>query len=287
MNRLTAWLEYRLLLPLATMLPYPLAQRINRLRAHWMVSRRGEWRFFLEGIAPHERRMHAISEINAFKNANLTLQSLYTQWCYEEYNATRLYRMKHPKIEFSGPFPKSQSILISAHYGFFSALTCYAELMQKSTAAIGSDVIFMPKIPESIQIFYKKKYAALENGSNGPVIYQEKEPEKIITALKTGLNLVVITDLPPKKESVPITLFGKKRGWSAGAARLAARYQLPIVPYIVTPSQKSWHIQFFEAVEGKNTLDFQPAYQVLANQIESNPELWWAADLLPLYPSFE
>lgn len=287
MNRISAWLEYRFLLPLATMLPYPIVQRINRLRAQWMVSRGGEWRFFLEGISPHERRMRALDEINTFKKTNLTLQGLYTQWCDEEYNAARLYRMKHPKIEIAGQLPKSQSILISAHYGFFSAITCYAHIMQKTTAAIGSDVIYMSKIPKSIQNFYKKKYAAIESGFNGPVIYQEKEPEKIITALKNGLNLVIITDLPPKKDYIPVSLFGKKRGWSAGAARLAARYKIPMVPFIVIPSQKSWHIQFFDAVQGKRTLDFQPAYQVLANQIESNPELWWAADLLPLYPSFE
>lgn len=278
--------DYKHLLPWLGTAPKYLAYPITYCRAATQIALGGDWRQFLEGNLPKERRKTAIREIN--KTATfLQLFRYYFEWCLEELASSQLIHNHIPPLEIQGSPNDEPTIFLLCHFGISIPAAIFAEKLAIPSYALASSVIEHPALPRAVTLFYRKKYAALERHFHyGKVIFYEKGLKKVFEALEIPANLFVVTDLPPQpgQASIEVPLFGKKRLWSAGAIKMAISYRRPVQPYYAICRKGKWQITFGPVIAGTEISSFAPAYRFLAEAIEENPSLWWAIDLLSTQP---
>ena len=98
---------------------------------------------------------------------------------------------------------------------------------------------------------------------------------------------MIVCDLPPSYNQDPLNLlfFAKNRGFTPGPAQLAAKFKIPLQSYYAYTKQGEIHLELGPRRLISKPEDACDVYQFLLNAIERQPEEWWAADLLPLFPS--
>ena len=109
---------------------------------------------------------------------------------------------------------------------------------------------------------------------------KEGNTRKFIEFIREGNGIVILADLPPSPGEKPIwrDFFGQERGFAPGAIRLAERYQRHVVGFLCDfdPEEQCYTVRFGAG---------EDPYAFFERQFARYPERWWAADLLPLYPT--
>ncbi len=288
--RIRETLDYEVLLPACAHLPEPFATALTHLRARAMLAAERDWRHHVGDTGTGIRRRQALEEINAYRAPSppIPLSTVYRAWAEDELDAARLISGDLPRRIVCPTLPAEQTIWITAHFGASINGATFVHATGRVTDALASDIVLSPKLPPAIKRFYARKYRALEAAfRGGRVLYYERHLKRLYRRVRQGNDLIVVTDLPSATEeaSICVPLFGKKRRFAIGAAKLAAAAGIALQPYVILPDGPFRKVVLGPRIRGRRPKDFLPAYVFLADHIERRPQCWWALDLLPLMPT--
>ena len=174
-------------------------------------------------------------------------------------------------------------VFVTAHYGSSILGITFLETFGIPLLVMSSNVVFSEDMPQGLQKYFRKKYHGIEPFLHGgTVMEKEGNTRKFVEFLRGGNSIVILADLPPSPGEKPIwrNFFGQVRGFAPGATRLAERHHRPVVGFLCDfdPDEQCYTLRF-EAEEDP--------YAFFERQFARHPERWWAADLLPLYPTQE
>ena len=280
-------IEYRLLLSVARYrLPKWAEFFLFKLRRGLRRMTNGDWRTLLGDTALIGRRQAAIGEINE-QPCSLAEMRLTDSWHAEEWVAMGMINGRYAFGSSPAKIDPGQTIWLTAHYASSIAGAAVLGQSGKTINAIGSNVVNHPSLPRPIQEYYARKYAMLEaNFNGGKVIAFESGMRDIYRGLAQGHDLIVVGDLPPPtpEKAIVVSFFGKKRAFAPGAVELAIKHRLPLQPFYVIERGGQLILHTGPRVTIVDFDDAIPAYRFLLQAIETEPSLWWAADLLPALP---
>jgi len=288
--------DYGVVLPFFALLPYKMGRFLAKCRGAVYFYLKRDWRSFTFGDDTlHDRAFRGLKSIvtnRSEKEYKLLLRSRYIHQSIEEYEAVLLRKGKFPavEVEYRGLEAVEKSIaenphcvFITAHFGNSLAGVSFLEVLGVPVLGMSSDVTKKDMVNNSITKLYDEKYKAIGAKLNGgEVIDIEGNTKKFLKFLKQKGSLIIIADLPPTHHNETPEFrefFGEKRGFASGATKLASSANSKIIAFVSYYLNGKYIMQFSQ--------ENQEPYSFLEQEINKRPNLWWASDLLELYPKKE
>lgn len=180
-------------------------------------------------------------------------------------------------------------VFLTSHYGSnILGIALLGKLGLKLLTMSSDFFMHNPMVPDTMKKFYTQKYAGLASYLNGgDVLPQEGNLVKFYRFLRGGGHVVILGDLPAMEDKNPLWIdyFGKKRGFSQGAVRMAESENAAIVSFVCKPTPRGYTLYFSDVFEkSHDTQWYVGAYTFLEKHIKQNPELYYGIDLIPLFP---
>lgn len=289
---LYVWLDYGVILPFLTLLPQKLGRYGARLRGIVYYHKQRDWRSFTFGDHDLWARVHrsyrAMFPDLEESRVETLAQERYIHQSIEEYETTALIMGNFPtnRVEYEGleevlsiVEQNPHHVFITAHFGSSLVGVHFLHALGIPVLGMSSNVTKHPIVHPVITKLYRQKYDAIGRFLNGgEVIDREGNTRTFFKFLKNRGSLVIIADLPPSsvnEEAHYVPFFNQYRGLASGAKKLSETTQCKIIGFV----------SYFE--NGKHVLKFDTdndAYRFLENEIIKRPGMWWASDMLEMYP---
>lgn len=305
MNHALTWCEYSLLLPLMGRLPIQLGYRLAVLRGriNWALDR--EWRSIAVGHryirAATERAMNLIlPDLPAAAVRSMTRRR-FEGFSREEFEAQLLMRRRVAKLHYTVQGIETVQnhlaggrgmILLTPHFDSFILGMVFLGMSGLRVNVMTSDVVENPRVDRCVRRFFFGKYRGMELYlQGGKAIHVEQNLRFFYRALLAGESIVVLADLPtPKSGDHPVWLrfLGRERSFLSGAFRLARRTGSAVTGFVCRwEGATNYTVTVDECIPpGEvNQTSYQRVYDFFDAAIRSNPERWWAADLLEVFES--
>jgi len=271
-------LEYRFFLPGLARLPPAMARPFARWRGGVNAALKRDWRMsFAVDPDVHLRTVMAAQQLRPGAVQEL-VRARYRAQAEQEWLGARI-GLGALRLNSSKEWPAGSEVLITAHYGGSIESAAVASQSPR-LMLLTSNVVYRPEIPPALQAHYRKKYGRMLHHA------VEEGLRPVLRHLKSGGSVVVVADLPAFTEEASCfnTPWGVAR--VAGGARwLAEASGRPLRPYVAIP-QPNGTLDMRFGVPVMPTQDQgweMAAYTQLAHWLFSEPEHWWAMDLLPLW----
>lgn len=294
-ERLWVTLDYRYLLPLLARLPRTLGRQLATLRGWLYACLERDWRQFSFGdteLAARTRQAHR-QMLGAVPAPCLkrSFRRRYAMQSLEELEAAWLIasRLEAIPVRYEGADAVKQALASNGRVVFLIAHaasnllgTVFLRTFGMPVLGMSSSVVDDPRVPVPVGRFFRQKYAHMSRWlEGGGIVDRQGNTRRFVKFLQTPGMVVVVGDLPPDPgEAVLYHRFlGQRRGFASGAVRLAQLSGAALMSFSCQYVDGGFVVRFSEA--GEHPLDF------IERQVAPDPGIWWAADLLPLYPLAE
>lgn len=279
-----------------------LPPRLGRCLAAWRgrlyAILKRDWRAFsFADPALYTRTQQALRDLRPDASARelaRLLRQRYVAQSLEEYEAARLiegglqgWPVRYEGLEAlqrhlaatDGDASQSRLVFVTAHFGSSILGTGMLHVLGLPVLGMSSKVVDLPQVHPAIGWFFRRKYQALRAHLRGGWIQDHEGNIRVFARfLSQPGAIVVVGDLPPGPTEQPhwCQALGQTIGVAPGAVKLARLKGAHVLAFVCA-RDKYGHVLRFSA-PGQDPYDF------LFDQIRRCPELWWAADLYPLYP---
>lgn len=292
-----AYIDYNIVLTIISFLPFKIGRAIAKKRGTFYSKIKRDWRSScFDDVLIYKRTFNAMKELLGVNDPFLIKKALikrYESQSIEEWEAKCIIMNRIREWDFIYENEKDINselnsgrgvVLVTAHYGSSILGSVFLKNLKTNILAMSSDIVENPKVFRSINKFYMQKYLAISNHLNlngGQVLHKEKNTRQFLAQLKKQGSILILGDLPPSSNEKYhwINVLDKKKAVASGAVSLASKANVSLFSYICVYHEGQYVVRF----SSKN----QDPYDFLIQQIIANPGLWWAADLLPLFPQGE
>jgi lauroyl/myristoyl acyltransferase len=284
--------DYDHLLPCLARLPVSFGRALAALRGRIYARLARDWRQFSfddEGLLVRTRQ--AFEELMPGADAAAVRRAVrrrYVMQSLEELEAAWLScrDLGQWSVEYVGLEPvlaalkvHGRAVFVTAHFSSSILGTIHLHRLGIPVLGMSSNVVDDPRVHPAIGRFYRKKYAAMGRYlRGGKILDRQGNAREFIKFLKKGGAVVIVGDLPPDPNEVPmeIQFLGKVRGFASGAARMADIVCAPLLSFVCEYTPQGYRVTF--------TAPAQKPFALIEAHIMKDPAAWWAADLLPLFP---
>jgi lauroyl/myristoyl acyltransferase len=298
---LSAWLsrrwtgfDYGILLPLMARLPISWGRWLARLRGRCYAALKRDWRTFSFGDTElYQRTFNTLKElIPELTDAQCheLVARRYEAQSLEEFEGACLptrdiadcsLRIEGLDEVLSQLASQPRVVLVTSHFGSSILGTAMLGCLGLPVLGMSSNVVEDARVHPAIGRFYRRKYAAMAPYlRGGEILDRQGNASKFVRFLLRGGAVVIVGDLPSDPHEQPLvkSFLGKSRGFAHGEAKLAKMTHAKLMAFTCVYCDGQYVLRFSEPG--------QDPYEFIGEAIRSAPSLWWAADLLPLFPEF-
>lgn len=292
-KRTWIWFDYGVFLPFLTLLPSKWGRNVAYARGYLYGLIKRDWRSFTFGDdGLWERTYRAYETIcpNLSQDERLKLvRKRYINQSLEEFEGAlldkdRFGQIKVEYIRIEGVEERiaknPHAVFITAHFGSSLLGITLLKRLGISLLVMSSNVVEHEKVHPTLTKFFLKKYRGIDRYLNGgEVLDIEGNGKRFLSFLKNSGSLVIISDLPPNSDNEIPTwkmFFGGERGFASGAGKLAKSVNSEIIPFVCYFEDNRYVVKFGDF--GKDPYGF------LEEEFEKRPQMWWASDMLDIYP---
>ena len=287
------WFDYAIALPFLALLPRFAGRALAKLRGNFHFALKRDWRAFsFEDSQLHLRTWQAYATICPHLNARKIrrlVRRRYIAQSLEEYETYLLIRGKFTpeEVEYinfdavkSYTDLNPHTVFVTGHIGPSVMASVCISKFGIPLMGMSSNITRDERVHPAIQRFYTEKYRVFAQYTNeGSIVDAEGNTLKFFRHISKHGSVVIIGDLPPLNSSEQITyesFFNEIRGFAGGPRKLANHAGTKVIGFVCRYNEGRYQMEFSSPDEN--------AYQFLEQQIAREPEQWWAADLLPLFP---
>ncbi len=150
-----------------------------------------------------------------------------------------------------------------------------------------SDVVEDPRVPRSVQRYFRDKYAGIASClSGGAAVHKEGNLKDFYRRLQQGECIVLLADASfthVQKGALIADFLGQRRVFAGGALRLARKTGATVAAFVCLREKSGYRLEISPPLGSDGDADFacRAALAFLESQVRARPESWWAADLLP------
>lgn len=297
------WCEYSLFLPFLARLPLRLGYRLAAWRGkmNWAFDR--EWRSIAVGH-PYIRGAtgRAINQILPDLPASgieMMTRRRFEGFSREEFEAQLLMKKRVGKLHFMvrGIEGVQQQlargrgmVLLTPHFDSFILGMVFLGMSGLTVNVMTSDVVENPRVDRCVRRFFFRKYRCMETYlQGGKALHVEQDLRFFYRALLAGESVVILADLPtptPGDHPMWLRFLGRERSFLSGAFRLARRTGSAVAGFVCRwEGAGNYTVTLGECIppDGVTHESYQRTYNFLESAIRSNPERWFAADLLQVF----
>lgn len=291
-------LDYGHLLFWLGRLPPSVGRTLAAWRGRIYAAWRRDWRAFsFADPALHARTLETMRHLRpGASQASLKrlVRQRYVAQSLEEYEAARLietglhdWPLRYEGLDAvlqhlaacDGDASQSRIVFLTAHFGSSIIGTGMLQPLGLPVLGMSSKVVDQPQVHPSIGWFFRRKYEALRAHLQGGWIQDHEGNARLFARFLSKPGAVVIVgDLPPGASEQPhwCTGVGETIGLAPGAVKLARMKGAHLMAFVCVRDERGYVLRF--------SAPHQDPYRFLFEQIQLRPDLWWAADLYPLYP---
>lgn len=305
------WFDYKVWLPLSTILPLPIGLAMSRWRGFFNRYTHRDWIELSVGF-PYISKRAREGYRQIFYEAT---ESQISKWVLGRYQTIAREEFEAQKA-ISGALVKNYKdhtvpilldlknrrtsgrglvILLPHLDNLFLSCTILAKYLPK-VHLITSSVVEHPQIHPVLRQFYREKYAAYEKLMRGGCFMHTSKAAKefFYQALRRGEAVVILTDTPASKDAngCRVSWLGKQRKVPDGALKMATATGSEMVAVssvwdgmdtlewhmsdIVDPGTAEWTQEPpASALEA-----YQLLFSFMEMRIRQKPQAWWAAHLI-------
>jgi lauroyl/myristoyl acyltransferase len=297
-------LDYGLVLPSISRLPFPLGQRLARSRGLMNASQGRDWAELATGqsyIA--QRTRHAYSQIWPDMDADELVKQRYATASLEELEALWIAngRFAHRKLDLepvrdllSQRPPGRGLVVLTAHFDSFILGMLGLGLCGATTHVMTSAVVEDERVPPAVQAHFARKYREAGRYLKGGGFWHvETAGRRFHRALQRGEVVVVVADAPaagPDAPGVWVPWFGAERRLAEGALRLARSTRSAMAALLTVGAGgdaqhwlchgplNPWGLPNEAANSGE--AEYRALFGFMEGVIRAHPGRWWGAHLL-------
>ncbi|WP_045215352.1 lysophospholipid acyltransferase family protein [Desulfonatronovibrio magnus] len=301
-EKLVHWIQavdYEYLLPGMSRMPLNMGLFFSNLRGRVLYHYDYDWRNQASGVrfvrkATHKAMNCIFPGATPQQLDNLT-KSRFVHHSREELQAGLFSRKimqsiwKKSEVQGIDAIKRSNDenrgvVLVSCHLDSFCMGMVLMGMHGLNINCVNTVRIEDPVIHPSVRRFFQYKYVAMEKLMNGRMKYHETDMDYFYDSLKNGNNVVLMGDIPGKKSSIFIPLFGRSFRMPLGAWYLAKETNSLLGGYVcIYLGYGRYKLVCYEPVEvdSDDPLEsLKPVYDFLESWIRKMPERWICADLL-------
>jgi 2-polyprenyl-3-methyl-5-hydroxy-6-metoxy-1,4-benzoquinol methylase len=293
-------LDFAVFLPAIARLPLTLGYALARLRgkANALVGR--DWRSMALGF----RHIHRQTLAGLQQVAPAALPSTLNAWrrgryeteARDEFEAALIAakRLSELHCEFDPPAAATICkrsgrglVLLTPHFDSFFIGVGFLARSGARINLMTSSVTHDPRVHPAVQAHFERKYRGLEAYLNGgKLLDMEDGARPFYEMLKRGETLVILADAPNVAGAPGLeTDFLGRRSLAGGAVRMARQTGSDLGGFVCYRERDGeYRVRLGPVAAAADADTADRVYRFLSDAIRSNPERWWAVDLLPAMP---
>jgi lauroyl/myristoyl acyltransferase len=179
-------------------------------------------------------------------------------------------------------------VLLTLHFDATLMGVAHMGLAGLKLNLMTSDVVEDARVLPVVQRYFHRKYAGIESSLNGGrALHVESHLKSFYRALRAGEGVVILGDAHALEldKGIVVDFLGRRRAIAVGAMRMAEKTGAPMAAFVCLRDANGGYRVVFSPVlwsqNGSHQENIKVLYSFLGAHISSQPERWWAADLLP------
>lgn len=297
LNRAIQYFDFNYFLPFCARVPLPLGRKLADLRGILMALLDYDWRS--NALGQRYVRSRVIDFVRHFSGGKSARVKMFKRFIYESREEWQGCLYLHKKkmdiiarkshIECRDRFKalarsKTGVVLVSCHFdSYCMGIALPGTKGLRSNAVSSSAAVEDPRVGPEVRRFFRNKYRAMGEASQGGVIHYETGMDFFYNALENGEIVIVMGDVPGAKSSVRIDFLGKKLKMPLGAWHMAKKTGSLMGAYVNLAMPDGGYrmvcLPPYEIDPDDPVKTMKPVYAFLESWIRKMPERWVVSDV--------